>query len=535
MKKLLVNVVLSTFLIFAVVFGGVVLNDNQAKDENLPSSIISLKANGVMTLASNDGIAWPGSAETSFYDKSAMFTAEASGIDFYNGQICVVENGDGIVWLLNVAKNGNLTFVNGYEKGKETKFKSNSGSSKGVDAEGITFDGDGNIYISTERDLANKKVPNNSIIKLNPNSSSDVLVGVEEWNLTSSMPTSSDSNAGLEAVEWVSNAELEGKLYDNNKKGLFNSANYPKQTANGVFFVALESNGHVYGYVLNNDGTFVQIADIDAGFGCAMALDYDVSQNVLWIVTDNNGKNMSAQVVFNGGKTPTITKVKPISTLDDGDNYEGFAIAPDEYAVNGERPVYKLRDGFDKEAMAVGKIKVDYTSTGGNGGNSSGGNQNSASGGNSSGGAQTSASGGNSSGGAQTSASSGNQNGGNSSHSHSYSNDWKANGNEHYHGCSCGAKIDVQNHQIITVNEKPATQTEFGYTGDKVCSVCNYVVEKGRATNKLSSGNGGNNGENNEGNITGGCSASAKPTNFLLGFFAFLGLTLILVRKQRKI
>ena len=509
MKKLLVNVVFSIFLIFAVVFGGVVLNDNQAKGENLPSSIISLKANGVMMLASNDGIAWPGSTETSFYDKSAMFTAEASGIDFYNGRICVVENGKGIVWILNVAKNGNLTFANGYEDGKEIKFKSNSGSSKGVDAEGITFDGEGNIYVSTERDLANKSQSSNSIIKLNPNSSSDVLVGVEEWNLTSSMPKSSDSNLGLEAVEWVANSELEGKLYDKNKKGLFSSANYPKQTANGVFFVALESNGHVYGYVLNNDGTFVQIADIDAGLGCAMALDYDVSQNVLWIATDNHANNMSAQVVFNGGSSPSITKVKPISTLDDGDNYEGFAIASDEYAVNGERPVYKLRDGFDKEAMAVGKIKADYTSTGASGGNSSGG--------------------------AQTSASSGNQNGGNSTHSHSYSNGWKANGNEHYHGCSCGAKIDVQSHQIITVNEKPATQTEFGYTGDKVCSVCNYVVEKGRATNKLSSGNGGNNGENNEENVTGGCSASAKPTNFLLGFFAFLGLTLILVRKQRKI
>ena len=37
----------------------------------------------------------------------------------------------------------------------------------------------------------------------------------------------------------------------------------------------LEDNGHIYGYILNDDESAVQIADIDAKLGGAMALDYD--------------------------------------------------------------------------------------------------------------------------------------------------------------------------------------------------------------------------------------------------------------------
>ena len=44
---------------------------------------------------------------------------------------------------------------------------------------------------------------------------------------------------------------------------VFDATNYPNAIASGVFFVALEDNGHVYAYVLNEDGSSVQIADID--------------------------------------------------------------------------------------------------------------------------------------------------------------------------------------------------------------------------------------------------------------------------------
>ena len=42
----------------------------------------------------------------------------------------------------------------------------------------------------------------------------------------------------------------------------------PDTAAGGVFFAALEDNGHVYAYVLNKDETVVQIADIDGTIAC---------------------------------------------------------------------------------------------------------------------------------------------------------------------------------------------------------------------------------------------------------------------------
>ncbi len=507
MKNLLAKTALSFCLIVSCLCFGASVQPCEARTENLVAPIVSQTASDKTMLASGGEIEWPGSTTTTFLDTSTMFSQDSSGLDFYNGQLYVVENGDGLLWVLDVAKNGSVSYASGYNKdGKEIKFKSNASSSKAVDTEGVTVDGDGWVYVSTERDTANKSTPKNAIIKINAKASGSTLVGVEEWDLTSSLPKSSDSNEGLEAVEWVSNSELEGKLYDKNKNGLFNSSNYPKQTANGVFFVALEANGHVYGYVLNNDGTYVQIADINAGFGCAMALDYDVSQHVLWIVTDDNGNNMSAQVVFNGTQNPTMTNVKPISTLDKGANYEGFAIVTDDYADNGEKFVYNIEDGTDKKALALGRIRLNYMTSGGSGngsgnnsgsgsGNSSSGNGNSSS--NGSGNSSSNANGNNSSSvnGNQSATQNGANNnagvGGNNG-LHNYSSTWHSNSVEHYYDCSCGQKHEVQAHQVVTINQKAPTKTRYGYTGDKVCSVCNYTIERGQSIDKLPADDNGN-------------------------------------------
>lgn len=86
---------------------------------------------------------------------------------------------------------------------------------------------------------------------------------------------------GIEAVEWVASGDVAGKLIDQNTGNAFDAAKYPNAVAGGVFFAALEDNGHVYAYVLNKDETVVQIAGIDAKLGGAMALDYDTYEDVL--------------------------------------------------------------------------------------------------------------------------------------------------------------------------------------------------------------------------------------------------------------
>lgn len=62
-------------------------------------------------------------------------------------------------------------------------------------------------------------------------------------------------------------------------------------------------------------------------------------------------------------------------------------------------------------------------------------------------------------------------------HQHSYSSEWKSDTNGHWHECSCGAVSDRAAHDWKLENEKSATTTEPGYTGDKTCKVCGYEVK----------------------------------------------------------
>ena len=198
-------------------------------------------------------------------------------------EFTAVDNGTGRSWILNVAKDGSISFAKGFEKGKRVRYQKDTGNSAaaGPDAEGITVDGRGMVYFASERDNSAKGTNFNSILMVNPNTEGEDLVALVEWDLTDSLQQVS-ANMGIESVEWVSSTNVNGKLFDQNTNAAFDIANYPNATANGVFFTALEDNGHVYAYVLNNDGTAVQIADIDSKIGGAMALDYDTYENVLW-------------------------------------------------------------------------------------------------------------------------------------------------------------------------------------------------------------------------------------------------------------
>lgn len=374
-----------------------------------------------------DVIEWVGEHTTIIYDVESMFLEDSSGLDFHNGQLYAVDNGTGKFWILDVAEDGTLTFANGFENGKRVQFKKDAGNvnAAGPDSEGITVDGDGFIYLACERDNSAKGVNYNVILKANPKTEGTEIVAIQEWDLTASLPQVS-ANMGIESVEWVANAEMEGKLFDQNTNAPFSSANYQNAVSGGVFFVALEDNGHVYAYVLNNDGSVIQITDIDSKLGGAMALDYDTYEDVLWVVADNGYNNMSAKVAFNGEQEANIVHVKPATGVDATRNYEGFAIADVEYTQNGQRPVYRFEDGVTSGSLLIESINSDYMA-----------------------------------------------------HTHSYG-EWKADSTAHWRECECGNKIESANHTSTTVNAKKATETEKGYTGDTVCEICGYEIAKGK-------------------------------------------------------
>ena len=308
-----------------------------------------------------DSIAWPGNGEVVIFDHEPTFLEDSSGLDFSNGQLYAVDNGTGKFWILDVSKNGELRFAKGFENGKRVRFQKDADDAKaaGPDAEGITVDGDGFVYIASERDNNVKGVNFNMILQVDPHKEDNDLVALQQWDLTASLPQVS-ANMGIESVEWVSNKNVEGKLYDQNTDAVFDATNYPNAIASGVFFVALEDNGHVYAYVLNEDGSSVQIADIDGKIGGAMALDYDTYENVLWVVADNGYNNRAAKIAFNGEKETEIMHIMPASGVDTSFNNEGFAIAEASFTKDGQRPVYRFKDGEKFGSLSIGSIASDY-------------------------------------------------------------------------------------------------------------------------------------------------------------------------------
>ena len=308
-----------------------------------------------------DVIAWPGSDEVRTFDTASTFLEDSSGLDFANGKLYAVDNGTATFWVMDVAKDGTLTFASGFEQGKRVCFRKDADNekAKGPDAEGITVDGSGMVYLASERDNSGKGENYDTILMVNPNESGTRLVSQKEWNLTDSLPQVS-ANMGIEAVEWVANADVSGKLIDKTTGKPFDAANYPNAVAGGVFFVALEDNGHVYAYILNKNDTVVQIADIDAKLGGAMALHYDTYEKKLWVAADDGYGNRMAQITLNGTAEPGIVHVLPASGVNTKANNEGFAIASAEYTVNGQRPVYKFCDGVTIGALTIGSIDCDY-------------------------------------------------------------------------------------------------------------------------------------------------------------------------------
>ncbi len=298
-----------------------------------------------------DEMEWNGSEEVVTVDENPTFLEDSSGLDFYNGQLYAVDNGTGTFWIMNVNEDGSviLPAISSYR----VRYENDDAEAAGPDAEGITVDGNGRVYIASERDNSDKGVNYNSILmaEVPTDRTSGDITASKEWKLNDLLPTVS-ANMGIEAVEWVSNANIEGKIIDQNTNAVYDASNYTNAVGDGLFFVALEDNGHVYAFVLNEDETAVLVADIDSRLGGAMALDYDTYENVLYVAADNGYGNKIAKVAFNGTEDMEITHILPPSGLDASANYEGFAILDISYAANGNRPVYRFQDGVTSGALS---------------------------------------------------------------------------------------------------------------------------------------------------------------------------------------
>ncbi|MFD2675242.1 lamin tail domain-containing protein [Gulosibacter bifidus] len=292
-------------------------------------------------------------------DETPMFLEDSSGLDYADGHLWAIDNGTGTFWKLVVNDDGTVTPAEGWESGKRIQFAKDAGNpdAKGPDTEGITLDGQGMVYAASERDNAAKDVNMNTILRVDPNAAGPDLPAVAEWDLTAQLPAV-EANTGIEAVEWVSNDVLAGKLVDANTGAAYDPATYPEATADGLFFVALEANGHVYAFALNADGTAALVADIDPGLGGAMALDYDHLTNQLWVVADNGFEGRMAALTFNGEATPAVKQYAGSASMTKLNN-EGFATVPVDQCIDGNRPAYWFEDGVKVGALKLGAVPCE--------------------------------------------------------------------------------------------------------------------------------------------------------------------------------
>jgi LPXTG-motif cell wall-anchored protein len=309
---------------------------------------------------------WPGSAEVRVLDDVPTFLEDSSGLDVQETAdgafLWAVDNGEGRIWKLDAHADGSVEKAEGWEAGKRVRFQKDAANpgAAGPDTEGITVDGDGFVYVASERDNSAKGVNQNIVLQVDPDAAAGDLVAQQEWDLTALLPAVG-ANLGMEAVQWVPDSALAGELFDDNTGAAYDPAGYAGH-GDGLFFVAVEDNGHVYAFALAADGGATLVSEIAPGLAGVMALDYDSVRDVLWAVCDDGCGGQSAEITLNGTDQPGVAHHARPAGMPDINN-EGFATAPASLSVDGQRPVWWFADGFASQSLRVGTLPGGETGT----------------------------------------------------------------------------------------------------------------------------------------------------------------------------
>ena len=307
-------------------------------------------------------INWPGIDEVKVLDETSIFDLkDLSGLDSHDGWTYGVNNKEGRFVIFKVV-NDQVIFAPGFDnKGKAVKFIKDANNPKaiGPDSEGITVDSKGRVYLAVERDNGEKNINKNMILQVaDPFKDKKEMLADKEWNITNLLPDVG-ANLGIETIEWVSFDNINGLLYDQKNNKALDKNDYPNAYANGIFFVGLEANGHVYALVLEEDGKAEVISEIETGLGGVMSMDFDLANNVLWANADNDYNNIHNIIQFNGSKIPKIVHVTAPKDMNIDLNNEGFMIDP-EVSEDGLRATYWFMDGKNSKAFRKSAIKADY-------------------------------------------------------------------------------------------------------------------------------------------------------------------------------
>ncbi|MBZ2198761.1 lamin tail domain-containing protein [Occultella gossypii] len=168
------------------------------------------------------------------------------------------------------------------------------------DAEGLTVAGDGAIFLSTERDNTASGTSRPSVLRVELGDEGATST-THEWNLTS-ITGALGANAGLEGIEWISDADATSLGVRDAAGATYDPAAYDEHFG-GIFAVAVEQTGAVHLVVLEADGatTLLQTAQATESVPVLMGLDWRAGGNELWGLCDEACENRSSVFAFDDG------------------------------------------------------------------------------------------------------------------------------------------------------------------------------------------------------------------------------------------
>ena len=308
---------------------------------------------------------WPGDDAVVTVDAMNQFASNLSGLTYQPATatsppvLWATLNSPSLLFRL-VWDSATSTWVNtptdGWLAGKTLHYATGLGS---PDSEGVTKAelGSSAVYVGSERDNLASAVSRLVVLRVDTDAAGIELTATNDWDLTADLPAVG-ANLGIEAITWVPDSYLVGNGFvDESTGAVYVPASYPGH-GTGLFFVAIEATGTIYGYALDHTtGGFQRVATIASGNAGVMGLDFDRDVGNLWAYCDNTcGNRASVLRVGATGRFELQRVYSRPATLPDSNN-EGIAIAPDSECVSGRKSFFWSDDSnFAGHALRQGSI-----------------------------------------------------------------------------------------------------------------------------------------------------------------------------------
>ncbi|MCH1884256.1 lamin tail domain-containing protein [Agrococcus sp. ARC_14] len=284
-----------------------------------------------------DAVAWP--YGDTVVDAVAVDTwgEDMSGLDFdADGTLWAINNDNSEIFELAEGDDGLFTIVESWVP----HYADGSGQ---PDGEGISVGGDGAIYVATERDNTFGGVSRPSILRVELGADG-ASTTTHEWNVTDALGALG-ANLGIEAVEWISDA-------DATRLGVVDASGTAYQPAaygehfGGVFAFAIEQTGELHLAVLEADGsiTILQTTTPGPALEIVMGLDWQAGGNTLWALCDEACENRHSELAFVDGLLTVQRDVLAPSTMPVGYTNEGLALRWCDAGTEGTPTVAWIAD-----------------------------------------------------------------------------------------------------------------------------------------------------------------------------------------------